>query len=211
MIHKTKNKAKSRSRYCTETTIKHDKNKTKSWLTKKIGQCCFETFYKDALPANLLIKKDSPNASPRRASKSRSFSSCSGVLVLGSGVLVLVTGVLVLGTGNPPGGGGEARGFFTAVAEDWIRVDSRLGQPTVSSLKVSRSCRCGRFLRLNVSCCCRGGGRLPKKRKVKSVFWIRIGFNADPDPAIYLTADPDPDPGSYKQCVSMRIRILVKL
>ncbi len=22
--------------------------------------------------------------------------------------------------------------------------------------------------------------------------WIRIGFNADPDPAFYLNADPDP-------------------
>jgi hypothetical protein len=35
------------------------------------------------------------------------------------------------------------------------------------------------------------------------VLWIRIGFNADPDPAFYLNADPDqgrqtnadPDPG----------------
>ncbi len=26
------------------------------------------------------------------------------------------------------------------------------------------------------------------------MLWIRIGFNADPDPA--LTADPVPDPGS---------------
>jgi hypothetical protein len=24
--------------------------------------------------------------------------------------------------------------------------------------------------------------------------WIRIGFNADPDPAFYLNADRDPDP-----------------
>jgi hypothetical protein len=23
--------------------------------------------------------------------------------------------------------------------------------------------------------------------------WIRIGFNADPDPTLYLNADPDPD------------------
>jgi hypothetical protein len=31
-----------------------------------------------------------------------------------------------------------------------------------------------------------------------SVLWIRIGFNADPDPAFYFDADPDsdPDPGS---------------
>jgi hypothetical protein len=24
------------------------------------------------------------------------------------------------------------------------------------------------------------------------VLWIRIGFNADPDPAFYINADPDP-------------------
>jgi hypothetical protein len=29
-----------------------------------------------------------------------------------------------------------------------------------------------------------------------SVFRIRIGFNADPDPAFYLNADPALDPGS---------------
>jgi hypothetical protein len=28
------------------------------------------------------------------------------------------------------------------------------------------------------------------------VFLVRIGFNADPDPAFYLNADPDPDPVS---------------
>ncbi len=30
------------------------------------------------------------------------------------------------------------------------------------------------------------------------MLWIRIGFNADPDPAFYLNVDPDtyPDPGS---------------
>jgi hypothetical protein len=30
----------------------------------------------------------------------------------------------------------------------------------------------------------------------KSVLWIRIGYNADPDPepAFYLNADPNPDP-----------------
>jgi hypothetical protein len=41
------------------------------------------------------------------------------------------------------------------------------------------------------------------------VFWIRIGFLADPDPAFfYLNADPDPDPGSKR----MRIRdILVRI
>ncbi len=28
----------------------------------------------------------------------------------------------------------------------------------------------------------------------KQVLWIRIGFNADPDLALYLNEDPDPDP-----------------
>jgi hypothetical protein len=28
------------------------------------------------------------------------------------------------------------------------------------------------------------------------VLWIRIGFSAYSDPAFYLKADPDPDPGS---------------
>jgi hypothetical protein len=32
----------------------------------------------------------------------------------------------------------------------------------------------------------------------KQVLWIRIGFNADPDLALYLNEDPDPDPRS--QC-----------
>ncbi len=27
------------------------------------------------------------------------------------------------------------------------------------------------------------------------MLWIRIGFYADPDPAVYLNADQDPDPG----------------
>jgi len=27
------------------------------------------------------------------------------------------------------------------------------------------------------------------------VLWIRIGFNADPDPAFYLNAAPDTDAG----------------
>jgi hypothetical protein len=31
---------------------------------------------------------------------------------------------------------------------------------------------------------------------VGSVLWIRISFNANPDPACYLNADPNPDPGS---------------
>ncbi len=30
----------------------------------------------------------------------------------------------------------------------------------------------------------------------KPVFWIRIGFNSDPDPVFYLNAEPDQDPGS---------------
>ncbi len=29
-----------------------------------------------------------------------------------------------------------------------------------------------------------------------AVFWILIGFDADPNPAFYLNADPDPDPES---------------
>ncbi len=29
---------------------------------------------------------------------------------------------------------------------------------------------------------------------LQAVFRIRIGFNADPDPAFYLNAEPDPDP-----------------
>ncbi len=33
-------------------------------------------------------------------------------------------------------------------------------------------------------------------RCFESVLWIRIGFNADPDPAFYLNADADPDAGS---------------
>ncbi len=31
------------------------------------------------------------------------------------------------------------------------------------------------------------------------MFRIRIGFNADPDPAFYLNADPDPDPDPGSQ------------
>jgi hypothetical protein len=27
------------------------------------------------------------------------------------------------------------------------------------------------------------------------VFWIRVGFDADPDPVFYFSADPDPGPG----------------
>ncbi len=33
-------------------------------------------------------------------------------------------------------------------------------------------------------------------REKKSVLWIRIGFNADPDPDFYLNADLEPDPES---------------
>ncbi len=121
----------------------------------------------------------------------------TGVLMLGTGVLVLGSGVLVLGTGNPtkPVGGGEARGFFnTAVAEAWILVDSRLGQPTVSSLKVSSSCRCGRFLRLNV-CCCLGGGRLNRKESKKQdpAFYLnRIQIRIQEAKPMRIHADTDP-------------------
>jgi hypothetical protein len=44
----------------------------------------------------------------------------------------------------------------------------------------------------------------------QSVFRIRIGFNADPEPTFYLSADADPDPGA-NQCGSMQIRILIRL
>jgi hypothetical protein len=33
----------------------------------------------------------------------------------------------------------------------------------------------------------------------KAVLWIRSGFNADPDPAFYLIADPDADPDPGRQ------------
>ncbi len=50
-------------------------------------------------------------------------------------------------------------------------------------------------LRLNLS-----GPTFARKNPIhlKSVLWIRIGCNADPDPAFYLNANPDtdPDPGS---------------
>ncbi len=32
--------------------------------------------------------------------------------------------------------------------------------------------------------------------EILTVFRIRTGFNADPDPGFYLNADPDPDPGN---------------
>ncbi len=38
--------------------------------------------------------------------------------------------------------------------------------------------------------------------------WIRIKFNADPDPAFYLDASPDPEPNQYG---SLRIWILAIL
>ncbi len=34
---------------------------------------------------------------------------------------------------------------------------------------------------------------------VVAVLWIRIGFNADPDPAFFVNADPDP---AFFQCGS---------
>ncbi len=48
------------------------------------------------------------------------------------------------------------------------------------------------------------------------MLWIRIGSNADPDPAFYLNADPDPDPAFYLNAdpdpdpafYSIRIRII---
>jgi hypothetical protein len=32
--------------------------------------------------------------------------------------------------------------------------------------------------------------------KNSSVGYLKIGFNVDPEPAFYLIAEPDPDPGS---------------
>jgi hypothetical protein len=44
------------------------------------------------------------------------------------------------------------------------------------------------------------------------VFRIPIGFNADPDPAFYLKADPDQDPDSGSQTMRIHVDwILVKL
>jgi hypothetical protein len=47
-----------------------------------------------------------------------------------------------------------------------------------------------------------------------SVLWIRIGFNADPDPGSHTNVDPDPDPGQtlkyqkfkffYEECTLSR-------
>ncbi len=51
------------------------------------------------------------------------------------------------------------------------------------------------------------------------MLWIRIGFNADPDTALYryLNANPDPDPGSQAnadpdpaQTLPEQIRCIVK-
>ena len=42
-------------------------------------------------------------------------------------------------------------------------------------------------------------GSNPAKNTANTVFRIRIGFNADPDPAFYLNADPDPDPNPGSQ------------
>jgi hypothetical protein len=36
-------------------------------------------------------------------------------------------------------------------------------------------------------------------KREMAVLWFRIGFNADPDPAFYLNADPNPDPDSGSQ------------
>jgi hypothetical protein len=39
------------------------------------------------------------------------------------------------------------------------------------------------------------------------VLWIRVGFNANPDPAFFLNADPDPE----SQTKPIRILILARL
>jgi hypothetical protein len=40
------------------------------------------------------------------------------------------------------------------------------------------------------------------------MLWVRTGFKADPDPAVYLNSDPDQ---LFPQCGSMQIGILVRL
>jgi hypothetical protein len=40
---------------------------------------------------------------------------------------------------------------------------------------------------------------LLQRPRLKLVLWIRFGFNADPDPAFYLNADPDTDPDPESQ------------
>jgi hypothetical protein len=40
------------------------------------------------------------------------------------------------------------------------------------------------------------------------VLWIRISFNADPDPALYLKADPDTYPDPYQTFKSKKVEFL---
>ncbi len=55
---------------------------------------------------------------------------------------------------------------------------------------------------------------LPWENQRKSVFWIRICFNADPDPAFCLSADPDPgsqtdgDPDPGQTFPSQKVKFL---
>jgi hypothetical protein len=42
------------------------------------------------------------------------------------------------------------------------------------------------------------------------VLWIRNGSNADPDPAFYLHANPDPGSKEQNQCGSMGILVRLK-
>jgi hypothetical protein len=51
-------------------------------------------------------------------------------------------------------------------------------------------------------------GSNPAKNTANTVFRIRIGFNADPDPAFYLNADPDPDPG--QTLPSQKVKFYIK-
>jgi hypothetical protein len=46
-----------------------------------------------------------------------------------------------------------------------------------------------------------------QKQYFGSVLWIRTDFSADPDPAFYLKADPDPK----SQANAIQIRILIRL
>jgi hypothetical protein len=42
------------------------------------------------------------------------------------------------------------------------------------------------------------------------MFWLHIGFNADPDPAIYLNANADPDPRLTVKKLNLSRKIVSK-
>jgi hypothetical protein len=45
---------------------------------------------------------------------------------------------------------------------------------------------------------------------ISTVFWIRIGFNTDPDPAFYLDADQGPGSQTNADPCELLIRIQVR-